>query len=146
MDVKYVATEHAITNLRGKSPGRRRDPHRARGPGCPSRVHRCRPENHLDLRIGSGMPLIQTDVADGSDPEGPPRGVATIAFDHDAKRNALGADLIAEVLASFDHFKAQQARAVIFRSARNGNVWSAGHDIDELPRAGLDPLPYNDCL
>jgi len=146
MDVKYVATEHAITNLRGNSPRNVRDPYRARGPGFPSRVHRCRPQNHLDLRIGFGMPLIQTDVADGSDPEGPPRGIATIAFDHDAKRNALGADLIAEVLAALDDFKAQQARAVIVRSARNGTVWSAGHDIDELPRAGLDPLPYNDPL
>jgi methylmalonyl-CoA decarboxylase len=92
------------------------------------------------------MPLIQTTAADGPGPDGPPRGVATIAFDHDAKRNALGADLIAEVLAALDAFKSQPARAVIIRSAHNGTVWSAGHDIDELPRAGLDPLPYSGPL
>lgn len=83
------------------------------------------------------MALIQTRFADH---------VATIAFDRDDKRNALGADLIAEVLAALDRFRAGRARVIVLRSANNGRVWSAGHDIDELPQAGIDPLPYNDPL
>jgi methylmalonyl-CoA decarboxylase len=81
--------------------------------------------------------LIRTDYADR---------IGTIAFDNYAKRNALGADLITEVLAALDRFKAQGARAVVLRSASNEKVWSSGHDIDELPKANIDPLPYSDPL
>src|SRR6266852_2513422 len=81
--------------------------------------------------------LIRTDYADW---------IGTIAFDNYAKRNALGADLITEVLAALDRFKAQGARAIVLRSASNEKVWSSGHDIDELPKANIDPLPYSDPL
>ena len=83
------------------------------------------------------MPLIQTTITDQ---------IATIAFDNYAKRNALGADLIAEMLAALRRFKAEKARAVVLRSASDGKVWSAGHDVDELPKANIDPLPYSDPL
>ncbi|MFO1036543.1 MAG: methylmalonyl-CoA decarboxylase [Geminicoccaceae bacterium] len=75
--------------------------------------------------------------------EGP---IGTVAFDHYAKRNALGAESIAETLAAFEQFKKEQVRAVVIRSAQAGKVWSAGHDIDELPKADIDPLPYSDPL
>ena len=81
--------------------------------------------------------LIQTSYADS---------IGTIAFDNYSKRNALGADLIAEVIAAFDRFKAQGARAVVLRSACDEKVWSSGHDVDELPKANIDPLPYSDPL
>ena len=83
------------------------------------------------------MAFIQTRLADH---------IATIGFDHDAKRNALGAGLIAETLAALDHFRAERARVLVLRSLHNGKVWSAGHDIGELPQAGIDPLPYGDPL
>jgi len=83
------------------------------------------------------MPLIRTSLAEN---------IGTIAFDHDAKRNALGADLIAETIAALDDFKAKKARAVVLCTATGGKVWSAGHDIDELPKADVDPLPYSDPL
>jgi methylmalonyl-CoA decarboxylase len=83
------------------------------------------------------MPLIQTTITDQ---------IATIAFDNYAKRNALGADLISEMLAALRRFKAEKARAVVLRSASAGKVWSAGHDVDELPKANVDPLPYSDPL
>jgi methylmalonyl-CoA decarboxylase len=83
------------------------------------------------------MPLIKTSFADA---------IGTVAFDHDAKRNALGAGLIAETIAALDDFKARRARAVVLRSATGGKVWSAGHAIDELPEADVDPLPYSDPL
>lgn len=83
------------------------------------------------------MALIQTAYADR---------IGVIAFDNYAKRNALSAALIAETLAAFDRFKADGARAVILRSALNEKVWSAGHSVDELPKADIDPLPYDDPL
>ncbi len=48
------------------------------------------------------MALIQTAFVDW---------IGSIAFDHYVKRNALGGDLIAEVLASLDQFKVQGARS-----------------------------------
>ena len=72
--------------------------------------------------------------------------IGTIAFDHYAKRNALSRALIAEVLAALDGFRKEGARAVILKSAANDKVWSTGHDVEELPKADVDPLPYGDPL
>ncbi len=72
--------------------------------------------------------------------------IGVIAFDHYAKRNALSQRMIAAVLDALENFRSRQARAVILRSAQNGNVWSAGYSVDELPKAGKDPLPYDDPL
>jgi methylmalonyl-CoA decarboxylase len=83
------------------------------------------------------MALIQTSYSDN---------IATIAFDNYSKRNALSAVLIAEMIAALDEFEAKQVRVVVLRSASNGRVWSAGHDVRELPEAAIDPLPYSDPL
>ena len=72
--------------------------------------------------------------------------VGTIAFDNYARRNALSLALIDECLRAFDDFKQQEVRAVILRTATAEKIWSAGHDIDELPLAERDPLPYEDPL
>lgn len=83
------------------------------------------------------MPLIRTEVSEY---------IGTLALDHYAKRNVLGRELVSEVLAAFEAFKKEKVRAVVLRSANSEKVWSAGHDIDELPRVGIDPLPYGDPL
>lgn len=83
------------------------------------------------------MSLVKTELTDW---------IGSIAFDNYAKRNALAADLIAEVIAGLNLCKTQGARAVVLRSACNDKVWSAGHAVDELPRANVDPLPYSDPL
>ena len=83
------------------------------------------------------MPLVRADFSNR---------IGTVAFDNYAKRNALSRALIAEVLAAFDRFKKDAARAVVLRSATNEKVWSTGHDVDELPKADIDPLPYGDPL
>jgi enoyl-CoA hydratase/carnithine racemase len=70
--------------------------------------------------------LIQTKEAEN---------IATIAFDNYAKRNALGATLIAETIAALEQFKAKGVRAEVLRSAASEQVWSAGHDMSELPKA-----------
>jgi hypothetical protein len=83
------------------------------------------------------MTLIQAQLEDR---------VGTLAFDHYAKRNALGADLIAEMLSNLDDFARQKVGAVVIRSASDQSVWSSGHDVAELPLADLDPIPYDEPL
>jgi len=72
--------------------------------------------------------------------------IGTIVLNHPAKRNALSQSLIDEVLAAFDDSRQRNARAVILRAPRGSKVWSAGHDVAELPDAGRDPLGWSDSL
>ncbi len=70
--------------------------------------------------------------------------VATIRFDNYARRNALSEALIAEVLAAIADFARQDVRVLVLRTSTKNKVWSAGHDVSELPRADRDPLPADD--
>ena len=36
--------------------------------------------------------------------------------------------------------------AAVICSAGREPVWSSGHDVDELPLADLDPIPYDEPL
>jgi methylmalonyl-CoA decarboxylase len=72
--------------------------------------------------------------------------IGTITLDHPAKRNALSAALVDEVIASLAALKAQKARVVILRAPAGAKVWSAGHDVTELPIGGRDPLGWDDPL
>lgn len=83
------------------------------------------------------MSLIRTEFQDH---------IATIALNNYAKRNTLSASLIAELIEALARFKAEKARAVILRNATPEKVWSAGHDVRELPHGGIDPLPYDEPL
>ncbi len=83
------------------------------------------------------MGLIRQEIRDG---------IGTITFDHDAKRNALSSALIEEMIGAFDGFIKQHVRVAILRAHPGAKVWSAGHDVSELPRSGRDPLAYNDPL
>jgi len=62
------------------------------------------------------------------------------------KVNALSAELIEDITAALSSMKAQNLRAVILRAKRGARVFSAGHEITELPTNGRDPLTYNDPL
>ena len=83
------------------------------------------------------MTLIQAQLTDR---------IGTLAFDHYAKRNALGVDLIAEMLGNLDEFARADVGVVVIRAASDERVWSAGHDVGELPVADLDPIPYDEPL
>ena len=72
--------------------------------------------------------------------------VGVITLDDQRKRNAIGARLANGVIAALASLQDQHARAVVLRAAPGVNVWSAGHDIAELPRGRRDPLGYNDHL
>lgn len=72
--------------------------------------------------------------------------VGIITLDDPRKRNAIGARLASGIVAALEDLRAQDARAVVLRAAPGMKVWSAGHDIDELPRGRRDPLGYDDPL
>ena len=61
--------------------------------------------------------------------------VGIITLEDRPKHNAIGAQLATEVIAALESMRARQARAIVLRAAPGMNVWSAGHDIGELPRA-----------
>ena len=72
--------------------------------------------------------------------------IGTITLNHDRKRNALGRGLIHEVIKALNDLVYQQARVIVLRARPGAKVWSAGHDVGELPQPGRDPLTYDDPL
>jgi methylmalonyl-CoA decarboxylase len=74
------------------------------------------------------------------------KGVGTITLNYAEKHNALSAGLIGSLSGVLSAMIAGGARVVVLRAARGANVWSAGHDVRELPTNGRDPLTYNDPL
>jgi len=72
--------------------------------------------------------------------------VGIITLQDRSKRNVLGVQMANGVTAALESLRARQVRAVVLRAAAGMDVWSAGHDIDELPTGRRDPLGYNDPL
>lgn len=75
--------------------------------------------------------------------EGP---VGTIALANPKKLNALSDALVHEVIAALGEFEREGIRAAILRAAPGVKVWSAGHDVAELPEGRRDPLGWDDPL
>ena len=71
-------------------------------------------------------------------------GIITLADQH--KRNAIGARMANGIMAALASLQAQDVRAIVIRAAEGMSVWSAGHDIGELPQGRRDPLGYDDPL
>jgi len=72
--------------------------------------------------------------------------VGTIVLNHPERRNALSQELIGELLVALAEFEAAKCRAVVLRAAAGAKIWSAGHDVNELPKSGRDPLAWDDPL
>lgn len=83
------------------------------------------------------MSLVITSVEDA---------IGTIVLNHVQKRNALSQALIAEILEALGAFRRQNVRVIILRAPEGSKVWSAGHDVSELPQAHRDPLGWDDPL
>jgi methylmalonyl-CoA decarboxylase len=100
-----------------------------------------------DGKAGDGGALAGTDgLADVPVRTGVHGQVGVIILDDRRHRNAIGTRLADGVVAALESLQAQQVRAVVLRAAAGMDVWSAGHDINELPRGRRDPLGYNDSL
>lgn len=65
--------------------------------------------------------------------------VRTVTLTHQERRNALGEALLAQLLPAVEE---AQCRALILRAEPGVSTWSAGHDIDDLPTDGSDPLAW----
>lgn len=85
------------------------------------------------------MPHILTEMVEDDT-------VAILTLDHERRRNALSHALVEEVLAALQGFRAAKARVVILRARPGAKVFSAGHDVDELPATRRDPLGWDDPL
>jgi len=72
--------------------------------------------------------------------------IGWITMNHDAKRNALSFELLCGLIDALDEMDLRKARVVIIRANKGAKVWSAGFNIDELPRDGSDPLAYDNPL
>jgi len=72
--------------------------------------------------------------------------IGWITMNHDAKRNALSFELLCGLIDALDEMALRKARVVIIRANKGAKVWSAGFNIDELPRDGSDPLAYDNPL
>ena len=66
-------------------------------------------------------------------------GIATISK---PPVNPLSGDVCDKLLESFDDFEKARVRVVIIRSNPNTKVWSAGHDIHEIPLDGDDAVTW----
>jgi len=62
------------------------------------------------------------------------------------KRNALSEQLVGDIIAALASFQARGVRVVVLRASPGSKVWSAGHDVAELPTGGRDPLGWDDPL
>ena len=69
------------------------------------------------------------------------RHAATITLNHDSKRNALCKALIEALIKALDDMSTAGVRSVILRAKPGAAVWSAGHDVSELPRTAAIPSP-----
>ena len=83
------------------------------------------------------MSLVITEFKDN---------IGWITMNHDAKRNALSFEMLGSLIEAFDDMLKRKARVVILRANKGTKVWSAGFNIDELPRDGSDPLAYDNPL
>lgn len=72
--------------------------------------------------------------------------IGTLTLNHHERRNALSAALVGDLLDGLDVMEQAKTRVVILRASPGAKVWSAGHDIHELPEGGRDPLGFADPL
>jgi methylmalonyl-CoA decarboxylase len=83
------------------------------------------------------MALVERTMADR---------IGILRMNRPEKRNALNGELMRAMTEGFDALADADARAIILRAAPGIKVWSAGHDIDEIPEPRRDPLGYFDAL
>ena len=72
--------------------------------------------------------------------------IGTITLNHKEKLNALSHELVQGIIAALNDFREQSVRVVILRAKPGVKVFSAGHDVWELPVDGRDPLGWDDPL
>jgi len=72
--------------------------------------------------------------------------VGIIEFNYAKKLNALSECFIQDILKALDELNVPDIRCIILQAPKGSKVFSAGHDINELPKTKRDPLSYQDPL
>lgn len=72
--------------------------------------------------------------------------IGTIVMNNPDRRNVLSSNMVDEMLHALEVLEKGKARVIIIRAYDGAAVWSSGHDVNELPIAGRDPLAYSDPL
>lgn len=73
-------------------------------------------------------------------------GVWAVTMLNTVKHNSFNAAMSAELVELLGQADVHGARVVLLRAEAGVSVWSAGHDISELPADGQDPLSWNNTL
>lgn len=69
--------------------------------------------------------------------------IGIVTMNNSSKLNSLSSELVQGILEAFDLFEEGKARVVILRALPGVKVWSAGHNIKEIPVDGQDPVTWN---
>jgi methylmalonyl-CoA decarboxylase len=72
--------------------------------------------------------------------------IGFVTLNHPKKHNALSEKLVQEIIVALATFRKHGVRVVILRAQPGAKVWSAGHDVAELPESRRDPLGWDDPL
>lgn len=72
--------------------------------------------------------------------------VSVLTMRHSQRLNAINAELAEAMVHALGRAVASDSRVAILRAEPGVSTWSAGHDIDELPVDGQDPLTWSNSL
>jgi len=73
--------------------------------------------------------------------------IATLTLSNPSKLNALSKCLVDELISALKICAEKNVLVVLLKAEANkNNVWSAGHDIYELPEGRRDPLSFFDAI
>ncbi|MCF8126938.1 MAG: methylmalonyl-CoA decarboxylase [Deltaproteobacteria bacterium] len=72
--------------------------------------------------------------------------IGIVTMNNSGKLNTLSSELVQGILEAFDGFEEAKARVVILRAVPGVKVWSAGHNMKEMPLGGQDPVTWNESF
>ena len=72
--------------------------------------------------------------------------VCFIEMQNAKKLNCLSEELCGEIRAALKEAYDNECCAIVLKAQTRNGVWSAGHDIHELPLDGTDPLAFNEPM
>ena len=78
--------------------------------------------------------LVNTEIKDR---------IAYIKMQNGKHFNCLSEEMCLDLITAIKEAYAQECVGIVLRAEVNRQVWSAGHDIRELPLDGSDPLAFN---
>jgi methylmalonyl-CoA decarboxylase len=79
--------------------------------------------------------LVETQLRDSN--------IGIVIMNNPHQANCLSSDLVSGILNAFDELEKKSVRVLILRAYPKAKVWSAGHDMKEIPLDGQDPLTWN---